>query len=33
MGRNPKKRWEDMTELERLRLENERLRTENVFLK
>ena len=33
MGRKPKKRWEDMTELERLREENERLRTENVFLK
>lgn len=27
MGRKPKKRWEDMTELERLREENERLRT------
>lgn len=33
MGCKPQKRWEDMTELEQLREENERLRTENVFLK
>lgn len=33
MGRKRKKTWEEMTELERLQEENERLRTENTFLK
>ena len=33
MGRKRKKTWNEMTELERLQEENERLRTEVVFLK
>ena len=33
MGRKPKKKWEEMTELERVFEENERLRTENAYLK
>lgn len=33
MGRKRKKTWEEMTELERLQEENERLRTENAYLK
>ena len=33
MGRKPKKKWEEMTELERVFEENERLRTEYAYLK
>ena len=33
MGRKPKKTWEEMTEVEKLQEENERLRTENAYLK
>lgn len=33
MGRKKKKTLEEMTELERLQEEDERLRTENVYLK
>ena len=33
MGRKAENTWEEMTELERLREENERLRTEVAFLK
>ena len=33
MGRKPKKKWEEMTELERVFEENERLRTEVAYLK
>ena len=33
MGRKRKKSWEEMTELERLQEENERLRTEVAYSK
>ena len=33
MGRKRNKTWDEMTELERLQEENERLRTEVAFLK
>ena len=33
MGRKRNKNWDEMTELERLQEENERLRTEVAFLK
>ncbi|VEE23826.1 transposase IS3/IS911 family protein [Streptococcus equinus] len=33
MGHKPKKKWEEMTELERVLEETERLRTENAYLK
>ncbi len=33
MGRKCNKTWDEMTELERLQEENERLRTEVAFLK
>lgn len=33
MGRTTRKKWEEMTELERILEVNERLKTENAYLK